>query len=87
MGGIAEEAHQPGVFATFILHHSTGEYIDYRVFSDLSLALSSINSVQRPWKFESTSACGNGDCGSEEGPCGKGKCAQSCQTTGTCELT
>jgi hypothetical protein len=88
MGGVAEEAHQPGFFATFILRHSTGEYVAYQVFKGLNLALSSINSVPRPWKFEATSECGGGNCGTgEEGGCGKGKCAQSCQTTGTCELT
>jgi len=86
MGGIAEEARQPGVFAVFILQHTTGEYVDYRVFQGLDLALSSINSVPRPWKFEATSGCGGGECGSEDGGCGKGKCKQSCQTTGTCEL-
>ena len=82
MAGVSEDADQPGHFAAFVLSHVTGESIGYEIFPNLDLALCSINSVQRGWKFEASSACG----GCEDGSCGKGACSQSCQTTGKCEL-
>ena len=79
MGGVSQDSDQ---FAAFVMNHSTGEYVDFQKFSDLNIALRSINAIARSWQFEATSECGN----CEEGGCGKGACKQSCQTTGVCEL-
>jgi len=80
MAGVSEDS---GQFAAFVMNHATGEYVGYQNFSDLNMALSSINAIARTWRFEASSECGGCE---EGGGCGKGACKQSCQTTGTCEL-
>lgn len=84
MAGVSETSENSGRFSAFVMNHSTGEYVGYQEFSELSLALQRINGIQRSWKFEASSECGG--CGGEEGGCGKGACKQGCQTTGHCEL-
>lgn len=73
-----------GQFAAFVVRPTSGEYLGYRKFETLPEAIAAINQIPREWKFESTSECGG--CGEGEGPCGKGNCAQSCATTGSCEF-
>ena len=87
IAGVSEEAGQPGVFAAFVLSHASGNYVGHKTFQDLDLALRSINSIPRIWRFEPSGTCGGGCDASEDGPCGKGPCKQSCQTTGTCEIS
>ena len=86
MAGVSEDAEQPGHFAAFVLNHASAEYLGYKTFADLNLALSSINSIPRSWKYEASGGCEGGCDGSEDGPCGKGPCQQSCQSTGVCEI-
>jgi hypothetical protein len=81
MAGVSEDE---GRFVAFVMNHATGECAGSWVFSDLNMALSSINAIPRSWAYEASSECGGGSC--EDGGCGKGPCQQSCQVTGSCEL-
>ena len=74
MGGITESPEHPGSYAAYVLQHTTGEYLGYQVFPDLQQALDALSRVQRNWKFESVSGCGNGKCAGDRckvGGCGK----------------
>lgn len=67
MGGVAEEGPEALTtgFSAYVLRHTTGEYLGYRTFGSLADALSAINTVERAWKFENSSGCGqckDGDC-------------------------
>lgn len=62
MGGITEDPSNSSRFVAYVLNHLTGEYLGYQGFSELEPALAAINAVQRPWHYESSSGCGNGNC-------------------------
>ena len=71
-------------FLAFVLRHTTGEYLGYQEFEDLSLALQAINRVERSWNYEKTQAsCGDGDCGT--GACGTDACPKGfCAPNSSC---
>ena len=85
MGGITEDPQRPNRFIAFVLHHTTGEYLGYQPFDDLTLALQAINQIQRPWAFEKLGGCGG--CNGAEGGCGKGKCGQGKSGGGKCQIS
>jgi hypothetical protein len=75
MAGVTQDPEKPGVYVAFVLQHSTGEYLGYQPFNELSQALQVINQIPRPWTFEKISGgCGGGKCG-EGGGCATGSCA------------
>ncbi len=71
MGGVSEDPDRPGQFMAFVLRHTTGESLGYQAYLRLEEAISALNGVERAWKFESSSGCGGGACGSAGG-CGPG---------------
>jgi hypothetical protein len=80
MAGVTEHPEQPGLYVAFVLHHTTGEYLGYQPFHELTEALTTINKIPRDWAFEKVGGCGG--CGGE-GKCEGGKCGtKSCP--GTC---
>jgi hypothetical protein len=82
MAGIAELPDRTGHFAAFVLDLSLAEYILYSVHDSLSQALEAVNSVPRAWRFESTKACGNGECSKNaEGLCSIGGCNRAAPLT------
>lgn len=68
LGGVSQDPQAPGKYIAYVLRHTTGEYLGYvpNLIQEEALAL--LNRVERPWAFESTSACG----GCEKK--GSGKC-------------
>ena len=87
MAGVSEDSSAPGTFIAFVMRHTTGEYLGYQPFTELDVALRSINQIPRSWIYEATSACGGGNCG-EGGGCSveEGKaCAGSACTSRICE--
>ena len=80
MAGIHESE---GKFSAFVLSHETGEYLSYRDFSDLKLALQAIAQVKRPWTYEAVGGCSGGNCG-EGKSCSSGDCKLSCSSS-SCE--
>ena len=82
MGGVTANPNEPSTFIAFVLQHTTGEYLGYQPFQEVSLALQAINQIQRPWTFEKLGGCGGcsegGGCGN--GQCGKGQCQTACPT-------
>ena len=73
MGGVAESTETPGTWLAFVLRHTTGETLGTARFASLEEALAAINSVQRPWGYERTKACGGtGNC--QGGGCTLGGC-------------
>ena len=87
MAGVSEDSSAPGTYIAFVMQHTTGEYLGYQPFTDLSMALSSINQIPRSWAYEASGGCGGG-CGEAGGTCsmeeGKG-CAGSACTSKICE--
>lgn len=74
LGGVAQDGENPGRFIAYVLRHTTGEYLGYVQNLDQTEALALINRVERPWAFESTSACGG--CSKKgEGKCDGNQCA------------
>ena len=71
LGGITEDLDRPNGFLGFILRHTTGESLGHQSFTTLEAALAALNAVKRDWKFEKSSSCGSGACGTESG-CGPG---------------
>jgi hypothetical protein len=69
MGGVSLT---DGNHLAFVIRHTTGEYLGSQEFQSLEEALDLINSVNRPWKYESASQCGGSSC--NEGNCGTGSC-------------
>jgi hypothetical protein len=81
MAGVSQDSEQPGLFFAFVLQQATGEYLGYRAFSDLDMALSSINQIPRSWVFESSSGCGDEACSKAEGKgCSGSRCRSSAKT-------
>jgi len=86
LAGVTEDPKNPKSYIAFVLQHTTGEYLHYLTFSDLSSALGAIHQIQRPWTFEQLGGgcggcggngsagggCSGGNC--KKGGCGKGKC-------------
>jgi len=50
-------------YEAFVINHQTGEPLGSKVFSHLNDALMILNHLNREWRFESFSECGNGSCG------------------------
>ena len=86
MAGVSEDSSTPGTYIAFVMQHTTGEYLGYQPYTDLGMALSSINQIPRSWAYEASGGCGGGECGG--GTCsveeGKG-CAGSACTSKICE--
>ncbi|MBC7691437.1 MAG: hypothetical protein H7222_06670 [Methylotenera sp.] len=78
MAGVTRDPEQEGQFVAFVLRHTTGEYLGYRPFKELTEALAAINDVQREWRYENTSGCGGDQCG--EGNC-------SVKSGGACKMS
>jgi len=73
MGGVAENPAIPGGYIGFVLRHTTGDYLGYEPYPTLEAALTALNEVRRPWKYETSSGCG--DCGlGAQGKCNGGSC-------------
>lgn len=70
MGGVTPHPETKGQYVAFVLRHTTGEYLGYQSFPNLSEALVTLNQVKRDWKYETASGCG----GCADGQCGKGAC-------------
>lgn len=85
MAGVSSNPDSSNTYVAFVLQHTTGEYIGYQVFSQLSAAIHAINQIQRPWKFEKVGGCGG--CG-KDGSCEKnGSCSGSKCSLGNCSRT
>ena len=80
MGGVTEHPEQKGAYMAYVLRHTTGEYLGYQPYENLDQALMAINTVERAWDYEKTSACG----GFADGACGKGMC--SVAKGGSCKM-
>lgn len=84
MAGITADPDLSQGFTAFVLRHTTGEYLGYQAFKDLSEALHTLNQIPRSWTFEAISGgCGGGKCGTE-GACGGGNCKVGACGTGKC---
>jgi hypothetical protein len=81
MGGVTEL--EPGNYLSFVLQHTSGEYLGQQLFTDLDQALAAIAQVQRTWQFESTHACGGGKCSGSA--CPIGGCATGKLTEAGCD--
>jgi hypothetical protein len=91
MGGVTElkaeelTSGEPERYLAYVLRHTTGEYLGQRRFTELADALSAMNQIVRPWRFERTKACGG------SGLCATGNCAgggckvQKVASQGPCE--
>ena len=82
MAGVTQDTDRPEAFAAFILRHTTGEYLGYRLFHDLEAALHAINHIPRDWTFERFGGCGGG-C-KTGGSCGGGNCKKGACAIGGC---
>jgi hypothetical protein len=82
MAGISEDSAHPGTYNAFVLRHTTGEYLGYQPFTDLEIALRSINQIPRSWVYEASGGCGGGNCG--DGGCsvegGKACAGSACKS-------
>lgn len=64
-------------FTAYIVNQCSGEFILNQTFSDLESAINTLNSIDRPWKYEATAGgcgggnCSNGNCGKSGGGCKK----------------
>jgi hypothetical protein len=75
MAGVSEDSSVPGTYIAFVMQHTTGEYLGYQPHTDLDVALRSINQIPRPWVYEASGGCGEGNCSVEEGkPCAGSAC-------------
>lgn len=73
MGGVTEHPQTPGLYTAFLVNYLTNETLGYHEYGNLAEALKAINRIERPWRFESVSDCGDGQCGScEEKTCQTG---------------
>ena len=82
MAGVTEDASKPGQFVAFVLRQETGEYLGFQSYPELSLAIDSINQIERSWAFESSKECGGGSC--TTGACGKEGCGPGGVCPGVC---
>jgi hypothetical protein len=85
MAGVSEHPDHPGEWLGFVLRHTSGEYLGYRSFPTLELALAAINAIPRDWRHESASGCG----GCAQGACQNGKCGKAAAAncaTGGCSI-
>ncbi|MBC7385512.1 MAG: hypothetical protein H7301_05010 [Cryobacterium sp.] len=64
MAGVSREN---GVFSVFIVDHLQGAALCHESFPAVDAALHFVNSISRPWRYESTSGCSGDRC--EEGKC------------------
>ncbi|MFN7685763.1 MAG: hypothetical protein ACK5QT_10185 [Oligoflexia bacterium] len=97
MGGVSLNSGPdgtPGSYTAFVLQHTTGNLLGSQELPSLEAALELINSVQRPWQYESASQCGGGAC--NDGNCGTGSCKkvlsrlkslspESCESSEPCQ--
>ena len=81
MAGIHEGE---GKFSAFVLSQETGEYLSYRDFPNLELALNAIAQISRPWTYEGVGGCSNGGCG-EGKSCSDGSCKLACSSSSNCK--
>jgi hypothetical protein len=83
MAGVTENTAKPGQFVAFVLRQETGEYLGFHSYPDLTMALDSINRIERGWAFESSKECGGGSCAKTGGEgCGPGgACNGICPAT------
>jgi hypothetical protein len=84
IGAIHTDERNPSLFQAFILRHTTGELLGSREGLTLAEAITTMNSVQRDWSFESTKKC-QGCEKKESGSCDGMRCTiKKAQNTDCC---
>jgi hypothetical protein len=87
LAGVSRSPGHETQYTAFVINHLTGEPVAQGAYPDLQTALSMVNRIPRPWRYESTSGCGSPECGSE-GQCGTQSCPKVARkTAASCEVS
>lgn len=74
-----------GGFLAYVIRVETGESLGAREVASEAEGLALLNAIPEPWRFEATGGCGEGNCGTGEGPhCESGACGRPCEESGSC---
>jgi hypothetical protein len=75
MAGVTEDPQSHNNYLLYVINYLEGEYLLYTTHNTLESALSRLAQIDRGWKFESFSRCGNGNCkNNDQGSCTQGGC-------------